>query len=291
MRRDYILAAAGGTAAESVGAWWDAQWHEGDEGAAPAALRGREEYRFMRARVPALVAGGLDVLDCGCGRGDWTRLFAAQGHRAVGIDIARDAVRRLRERFGDMFRAADFRSTGLPDAAFDLAINWGGVEHFEEGPLPALVEAFRVLRPGGHLFVSTPCHNARGRLLDWRAGSAAGARPSPDHRFYQYRFTPDELASHLRDAGFTDVQTRVIAGEQGMTRAFEHELRALVAWLPARMRRGLARVGGALLRPWVGHMVVAGAVRPRDHRDIVRNATTGDCCGSESREKPSTSTW
>jgi ubiquinone/menaquinone biosynthesis C-methylase UbiE len=35
----------------------------------------------------------------------------------------------------------------------------GVVEHFEQGPLPALKEAYRVLKPDGMIFVSVPTFN------------------------------------------------------------------------------------------------------------------------------------
>ena len=260
MRKDFTAADASRSEEDFVSGYWDAKWVASDPGE-PERVRAREEYRFVHALLPALEKGGLDVLDCGCGRGEWTRLFLSQGHRALGLDIAPQAVARLRERHGDAFRVADFRATGLPDASFDLIINWGGIEHFEEGPASALIEAHRLLRAGGLVVVSTPCDNARIRAVDRWNGTRPDAPAPPGQRFYQYRFTPDELTAHLMRAGFPRVTTRMIGGEQGITRAFQHELAPVARLLPAGLARGLARGLGAALRPLVGHMIIAGARR------------------------------
>ena len=55
-----------------------------------------------------------------------------------------------------------------PDGAFDLVIWCEVIEHLTENPVHALGEIHRVLRPGGHLVVSTPnvtrCGNITGLL-------------------------------------------------------------------------------------------------------------------------------
>ena len=230
----------------------------------PAALRAREEYRFLQRRVLREAPAPLDVLDCGCGLGGWTLALRQDGHRAIGIDIAPHAIERLREAHGDVFRFGDFRNTGLPPASFDLVINWGGLEHFEEGPAAGIAEAWRLLRPGGALVATTPFHNVRLRVLDrWRArASAPAAAAAAPSRFYQYRFTRSELEEAFRAAGFEKVESRVVGGQQGMTRAFQHELSALGKRLPPVAQGLLILIGGRVLRPWLGHMAICIGRKP-----------------------------
>ena len=44
----------------------------------------------------------------------------------------------------------------FPDNHFDAYLSLGVIEHWEEGPQQAIDEAYRVIKPGGYFFVSTP---------------------------------------------------------------------------------------------------------------------------------------
>lgn len=247
---------------EFVAEYWDRLWRDERESAGRrSVLRKSEEYAFLRGGLHG--RKNLDILDCGCGTGDWTLLFREHGHRARGIDIAPMTVTKLRERFGDCFLRADFRATPFADASCDLVTNWGGIEHFEEGPLPSIREAFRLLRPGGSFVATTPCHNLRLWLLDAVAGQSGGPDfPEGESRFYQYRFTRAELETYFRSCGFTSVRSRTMNAAQGMQRSFQHELRLLAPLFPDAARAALCWLAGPLLRPLLGHMVICGGVRP-----------------------------
>jgi SAM-dependent methyltransferase len=260
VRKDYVEVSSPAGEEAFVASMWDRVWHEHAAAVPATALRAAEEYRFLQERVLREASAPLDVLDCGCGLGAWTLALRQDGHRALGIDIAPQAIERLREAHGDVFRVADFRHTGLPSDSFDLLINWGGLEHFEEGPAAGITEAWRLLRPGGAFVATTPFHNLRVRVLDrWRASGG----PSGASRFYQYRFTRDELEGAFRRAGFQEVASRAVGGEQGMSRAFQHELSGLGKLLPGVAQAVLISIGGRLLRPWLGHMAICIGRKPR----------------------------
>jgi SAM-dependent methyltransferase len=266
MLKDYVLATSSGgqTAEEFVAGFWDNQWRDqkADERRLQR-LRRREEYCFMMNIIPDFDARPLDILDCGCGVGEWTLLFQAEGHRAVGIDIAGETIRQLRARYGDAFRLGDFRKIDSPDNSYDLVINWGGIEHFEEGPAPAIREALRVLRPGGLFVATTPCHNFRLFLLDALFGRGTGPQyPLDGYRFYQYRFSRAELEGHFRACGFTHVCSRIIGGAQGVERCLQHELGWLGKRLPRIVSLGAMWFGKKLLRPFLGHMVICAGTKP-----------------------------
>jgi SAM-dependent methyltransferase len=258
VRKDYVQASARLSETSFVAEMWDGVWSDQAATAVRrAALRRGEEYRFLRDHVLGGHPEGLDILDCGCGTGDWTLLLREDGHRATGIDIASGAVARLREAHGDWFRLSDFRSTGLADSSFDVVLNWGGLEHFEEGPSAGIQEAWRLLRPGGALVATTPFHNLRLFLMDaWGGGAGGPDYPLESFRFYQYRFTRAELESLFRAGGFEGVRSRALSGAQGMSRMLQHELKRLGQWLPGRAQALLIAAGGRLLRPILGHMVI-----------------------------------
>jgi len=78
----------------------------------------------------------------------------------VGIDNNEIAVAKLKDFDGSLqVEFGDILDIHYPDNAFDAYISMGVIEHFEDGPLPALKEAYRVLKPDGLIFVSVPTVN------------------------------------------------------------------------------------------------------------------------------------
>ena len=136
--------------------------------------------RQATLEVPALVRAlrlpqGGHVLEVGCGRGValpvLQRLLAPK--RLVGLDV--DPALLAEANSPAELVCADVRAMPLPDAAFDLVVDFGTLFHIAR-PADALVEITRVLRPGG-LFVhetrasqllSHPVR-ARGRCIPWSA--------------------------------------------------------------------------------------------------------------------------
>jgi SAM-dependent methyltransferase len=257
MRKDYTPARADGADESAFVAayWtqvWDAHRHESRRGAITAT----EEWRLMApylARLPR----GARVLDGGCGLGEFVVELSRQGFDAVGMDISASTVERLRERFpGVGFMDGDIRATGLPDASVDLYFSWGVFEHFESGPGACLAEAYRLLKPGGHLLISVPFDNVRQSLR----GALERPRPAPGLRFYQWRFTRAELARELVQNGFTVAGLHPISKREGVARALHHDFGLPDSWLLTKvLRRGLAPFVPAGL---VAHMLLAVGRKP-----------------------------
>ena len=109
--------------------------------------------------------GGRAAVDVGCGAGEFTTALRETGAMPVGVDVAREALRRAAERDPALDLRPWAHGEPLPaeDASFDVA--WAGevLEHVVD-VAPWLSEVRRVLRPGGELLVSTP-HHGPGRLL------------------------------------------------------------------------------------------------------------------------------
>jgi SAM-dependent methyltransferase len=118
-------------------------------------------YRFVESLCDA-----QSVLDFGCGSGYGTARIAKFAARAVGVDIAEDAVAFARARY--QRENLEFRlmaaGADLPfeDATFDVVLSFQVIEHVAdvEGYLR---EIHRVLRPGGTFAVITP--DRKHRLL------------------------------------------------------------------------------------------------------------------------------
>ncbi|GHD92473.1 class I SAM-dependent methyltransferase [Streptomyces naganishii] len=139
---------------------------------APRSLR---QARMLAAALGPAAAGVRTVVDVGCGDGSAAAVAAPllAGHRLVGVDWSQDALRRARTRLPYAVRG-ELSGGGLPlrTACADAVLFSEVLEHLVD-PDAALEEIRRVLRPGGHLMLSTP------NLAAWynRVLLAAGVQP------------------------------------------------------------------------------------------------------------------
>jgi 2-polyprenyl-3-methyl-5-hydroxy-6-metoxy-1,4-benzoquinol methylase len=192
--------------AVTASSYREALWSAVPPGAVPSdfALRSR----FLLERVRA----GERVLDVGCGEGLFAGELARAGASVVGIDVAREPLRRARAGSPqlDVRLVEEDGPLELDDASFDVV--WAGdvIEHVLD-TAAWLSELRRVLRSGGRLLISTPAH-APLRMLALAASPRAFAAhfdPRADHvRFYSAR----TLRALLADFGFHDVRIQARAG-------------------------------------------------------------------------------
>ncbi|MFD4568653.1 class I SAM-dependent methyltransferase [Streptomyces sp. NPDC058467] len=138
----------------------------------PRSLR---QARMLAAALGPATAGVKTVLDIGCGDGTAAATAAPllAGHHLIGVDWSQDALRRAHARIPYAIRG-ELTEGGLPfrTASGDAVLFSEVVEHLVD-PDSALDEIRRVLRPGGHLMLSTP------NLAAWynRALLLAGVQP------------------------------------------------------------------------------------------------------------------
>jgi SAM-dependent methyltransferase len=110
-----------------------------------------------------LPLSGQDIVELGCGDARLARqlLLRHPDSRVTGLEVdARQHAKNLgAPQAGLQFVAAGAQAIPCPDASFDLALMLKSLHHV---PLPliaqALAETARVLRPGGHLYVSEPAY-------------------------------------------------------------------------------------------------------------------------------------
>ncbi|MBQ8208473.1 MAG: class I SAM-dependent methyltransferase [Clostridia bacterium] len=109
--------------------------------------------------------GGKDVLDVGCGAGGKSLYYLGCGaNKVVGIDIVpkyKEESEGLAEKLGLIgfeFFCEDAGETSFDDNSFDTIIMNDAMEHVAK-PEAVLAEMYRILKPGGRLFVNFPPYN------------------------------------------------------------------------------------------------------------------------------------
>jgi len=122
-------------------------------------FEGTRRATLASRRDSGLATESLDVVDIGCGAGMQALMWAADGHRVIGVDISAPLVQLARKRAVEMQVPADFRvgsATSLPvaDASVDIALVSELLEHLPDWQR-CVDEAVRILRPGGVLYMST----------------------------------------------------------------------------------------------------------------------------------------
>ena len=99
----------------------------------------------------ARVGKSTRVLDVACGPGYATAAAAARGATAIGVDFSSEMVEEARGRYpGIEFREGDAEQLAFSNSSFDALVLNFGMLHLAR-PEQALVEAYRVLFPGGRV--------------------------------------------------------------------------------------------------------------------------------------------
>jgi SAM-dependent methyltransferase len=149
------------------------------------------EYRHLTR----LRGNGEKVLDIGCGDGGFLRRATELGWDAWGVEPDAKALTRLS---GLRVLQGSLPNIPLPDASFDFITLSHVIEHLHD-PVAALKEIYRLLKPGGKVWIATPNIESLGHRL---FGATWIGIQSPTHLVL---FNRRALRHAFASAGFQEV--------------------------------------------------------------------------------------
>jgi SAM-dependent methyltransferase len=152
------------------------------------------------------------LLDVGAGLGTFLRLARERGWDVQGVEISPFAADHIRRTVGVPVFEGDLGAFDAPEGSFDLVTFWDSIEHVER-PREYLQRAFRLLRPGGALLLTTDNFDC---LIADFAGFlyriSGGFLRYPVERLFIDRntvyFSDRYLVDLLRDLNFTEIKMK-----------------------------------------------------------------------------------
>jgi len=171
---------------------------------------GEETLRFLQESVG--IRKEDVVLEIGCGIGRVGKLVAPLCRKWIGCDVAANMValasERLRGLPGIEFKEiSGYDLKGVADASVDVVYCTVVFMHLESWDrYNYILEAFRVLRPGGRIYVDNISLCSDGGWDVFEAHRAFPPANRPPH--ITQNSTPQEIETYLRRAGFVDLRIR-----------------------------------------------------------------------------------
>ena len=144
---------------------------------------------------------GPDLLEIGCGTGEFLSCAQALGHRVTGLDLSHRVVAHVASRYPGMdIRCGTLESTHLAPASFDVIAAFHVLEHVTD-PVGLLRQMVSLVRPSGLVYVRVPNLNTWYR----HALGSSWWGFSLDHVGH---FTAASLRRAMTDAGLTVLTAR-----------------------------------------------------------------------------------
>lgn len=95
------------------------------------------------------------LLDVGIGTGSFLRLAQKSGFDVLGVDISDYTVKKVREKFNLAAVKGELTKIDFRNERFDVINMRHTIEHIKK-PVEALKKAYKLLKPGGIIYISTP---------------------------------------------------------------------------------------------------------------------------------------
>jgi SAM-dependent methyltransferase len=178
----------------------------------PSSL-GYEDYSAHADGLKRISQDNLDIIetyvrppslivDVGCAFGYFLEVASSRGWQTQGVEISAYAAEAARKRVNGIVHAGTLASAGIEASTIDAVTMWDALEHSLD-PTATLAEARRILRPGGHLFMTLP--NAGSFPARIMGSHWYGFKSAAEHNYF---FSPHTIGRMLEKTGLSLVEIR-----------------------------------------------------------------------------------
>jgi ubiquinone/menaquinone biosynthesis C-methylase UbiE len=150
------------------------------------------------------------IIDVGSGQGFFLHLCSKQGWRVWGVEINRELAEGTQRNYGIEVFLGDLEQARYPSDSFDVVTFWNVLDHLVD-PRRTLKEAFRILRPGGAVFLRFPngAFHVASRWVFSRIYKFWRKVKAFDHSvIHRYSFSRSIILSYLQKTGFEDIMVQ-----------------------------------------------------------------------------------
>lgn len=135
------------------------------------------------------------ILDVGCGCGFFLEVAKEKGWEVYGTEFADNVVEECSLK-GFNMQLGSLENVQFENDMFDIIVSIEVIEHLID-PKATVSEMYRIVRPGGCVYITTPNFNS---LLRYKMGPKYDVIRFPLHLIY---FTPKTLQGLFSQIGFT----------------------------------------------------------------------------------------
>lgn len=183
---------------------WESIWQEADVLVELEAVQSARSLETIALYEPHLPKDDL-ILEAGSGLSAVVMTLRNKGYNIMGIDYAINALYASKQHQPDLgLGGADVHHLPFANDTFGAYLSFGVLEHFEQGMLPALKEAHRILKPNGVIVLTIPYPNAVHQLVRLKR-ALLGQPLLTDETFFESTYTRDDLIANVRMIGFEEV--------------------------------------------------------------------------------------
>lgn len=183
------------------------EWHRKlSEDQSPTECRLAQWHEDALSLAPPLIRQAV-ILEVGCGHGDFSIHLSRSVQSVTGVDFSPMAINIAKKKGSTQgssahFQIEDAQALSFQDNTFDIVFSCECLEHIPN-PAKALKEMARVLKPGGHLLLTTENYS-NAMLLYWamallrRRPFNSGSGPQPIENFFLFW----RVRKMISDSGF-----------------------------------------------------------------------------------------